>query len=607
MRKLHEQSEPTIKVSPAASAQKNNPRRASHTDPRSPRTELPKLRRASAPSSAPKGSPERQKLPPLRKPANSESPRSERPVPVQHKSTISPEAKKKIGTLKPLPQNASAARRAAAADTAPLKKVTAAPGGAAVRKTPIKKPAKKRSLPYSGASIAMFAGGGSAALLLIIYFIVFAVYNGKFLPNTIVNSINIGGMTAQEAQEALLSNAAMSDLTLVTAKEEAVVFHPQDFDAAYSLPENALDAPAAENHLVWIKKLFSSTEYTVEFDMNYSETKLLEMIRSHDWGSAKSENAYIQKTSSGSYEIVPETMGDRFDSMVLKDYVEQQLQVGSFRITMEDSGCYEPYLADVTAEDLTEKLDICNQFANFTITFDFSDRTKVIDGETIAEWADVNAAGDIVFNEAAIETFVEQMAAETDTYGYPLEFNATLDGLITIPWTDFSNYGWQIAQNSTKEQIIQLLANRESVTVEPIYTDWGSGYCRSGDGVGNTYIEVDISAQHVWVYSGGTLIMESDCVSGMESDSRWATHRGICQLLYMERDAQLTGETWDTTVSYWMPFNYNGEGLHDLGRWAYGGDIYMYNGSHGCVNLPWSFARDLYEFASPGMPVIVHD
>ena len=40
-------------------------------------------------------------------------------------------------------------------------------------------------------------------------------------------------------------------------------------------------------------------------------------------------------------------------------------------------------------------------------------------------------------------------------------------------------------------------------------------------------------------------------------------------------------------VTYWMPFN-GGIGFHDATwRGCFGGQIYIWSGSHGCVNMPY--------------------
>ena len=48
-------------------------------------------------------------------------------------------------------------------------------------------------------------------------------------------------------------------------------------------------------------------------------------------------------------------------------------------------------------------------------------------------------------------------------------------------------------------------------------------------------------------------------------------------------------------------------GFHDAEwQWAFGDDMYIDNGSHGCVNLPLEVAEQLYGFVYPGMPVFVY-
>ena len=75
----------------------------------------------------------------------------------------------------------------------------------------------------------------------------------------------------------------------------------------------------------------------------------------------------------------------------------------------------------------------------------------------------------------------------------------------------------------------------------------------------------------------------------------------------MEEGRTLRGENYATFVNYWMAF-YNHYGLHDATwRREFGGDIYLTDGSHGCVNLPKDKAGELFELVEVGTPVIVYD
>ena len=71
-----------------------------------------------------------------------------------------------------------------------------------------------------------------------------------------------------------------------------------------------------------------------------------------------------------------------------------------------------------------------------------------------------------------------------------------------------------------------------------------------------------------------------------------------------DTDTYLVGPGYRTHVDYWMPFN-GGIGFHDASwRGSFGGSIYLYSGSHGCINLPTSAAATLYENIEAGCPVL---
>ena len=119
-------------------------------------------------------------------------------------------------------------------------------------------------------------------------------------------------------------------------------------------------------------------------------------------------------------------------------------------------------------------------------------------------------------------------------------------------------------------------------------------------------MELNLTAQHLFVIKNGTKVLESDFVSGNVSRN-WTTPPGAFPLTYKTRNATLKGEGYSTPVSYWMPFN-GGIGLHDAPwRNAFGGQIYKTSGSHGCINLPPAIAKQLYEYVDIGFPVLCYN
>lgn len=120
----------------------------------------------------------------------------------------------------------------------------------------------------------------------------------------------------------------------------------------------------------------------------------------------------------------------------------------------------------------------------------------------------------------------------------------------------------------------------------------------------NKYIVVDISSQTINVFNNEKKIMKSNVVTGKTSTP---TYLGDYQIYSKQLNRVLEGPDYSTPVKYWMAFN-GGEGFHDASwRSKFGGDIYINNGSHGCVNLPSNIAKKLYDEVSIGTKVLIKE
>ena len=120
---------------------------------------------------------------------------------------------------------------------------------------------------------------------------------------------------------------------------------------------------------------------------------------------------------------------------------------------------------------------------------------------------------------------------------------------------------------------------------------------------GASYILVDIDNQRVTMYKDGMVLIEDDVVTGTKGTRD--TPKGFFVVDSMQHDAILRGEDYETPVKFWMPFC-DGCGLHDASwRNSFGGNIYEWDGSHGCVNMRFSTAKIIFENAYVGMALIV--
>ena len=125
-------------------------------------------------------------------------------------------------------------------------------------------------------------------------------------------------------------------------------------------------------------------------------------------------------------------------------------------------------------------------------------------------------------------------------------------------------------------------------------------------GAMGTYVYVSIPKQKLTYFVDGKINMSSPVVTGTQGVHD--TPRGSYYINSMSTGTRLKGQGYDVTVQYWMAFIGGSFGIHSAQwRGAFGGNIYQYGGSHGCVNMPVYAAGELFQKVDIGTPVIVGD
>lgn len=233
----------------------------------------------------------------------------------------------------------------------------------------------------------------------------------------------------------------------------------------------------------------------------------------------------------------------------------------------------------------------------------------MLNGNTLRKWLDVDEDGNYSMDEEKFEKkikeYVEKLAEEVDTVGKERPFHTTSGLDVTVTG---GSYGWKINQKKEIKALTENIKNQEIVTRKPKYSS--KELYTENNGLGDTYIEVNLTEQHLYYYQKGNVVMDTPIVSGRMTRDRF-TPPGVYFLTYKTTDRILRGApgpdgqpSYESHVNFWMPFN-GGIGLHDASwRSSYGGTIYKYNGSHGCINLPYSAAKEIYGLIDKETPIV---
>lgn len=257
-----------------------------------------------------------------------------------------------------------------------------------------------------------------------------------------------------------------------------------------------------------------------------------------------------------------------------------------------------------TAVSLKETAEKANSMLELELVYYFCPKggnpsEETIGRELIQSWLVVSEDGQsIVIDANALGEYVSLMDERytiTDGYSNFLTSNGNYVSL-SIP-----REGQQLDTAALFEDISNCILNLTGGNRDALYQSSST----NGLTYEGTYVEIDLDNQYVWYYLDGELILETKCVTGCCNEGNW-TPSGVYTIYNKATDTYLVGEDYKTHVDYWMAFNY-GIGLHDATwRSSFGGTIYYYNGSHGCVNLPHDIAKKLYEYTTVGTHVIVY-
>ncbi|MCB6608613.1 L,D-transpeptidase family protein [[Clostridium] symbiosum] len=460
-----------------------------------------------------------------------------------------------------------------------------------------------------GKKTAVIAACALAAVILAgggIYAGMAQKYKRVFFPNTRINGLDASGRTVAEVKEMISSGINHYVLTIEEREGKEEQITGEEIGLQSKFDGTLEQIVTTQNPYAWLSYQLNPAEYTISTMIEYDEEALTQAAQGLECMDPvlikEPENAYVSDYIPGQgYSIIPETEG----TVVLEDVLKSSLADAIINLkdtlSLEEAGAYkEPEIKQDDAS-LKERVDTMNRFVSTTITYKFGDKTEVLNGDRTHEWLITDEAGNITVDSAQAAAYVAELAAAYNTSNKAKNFKTSYDQTIQVKG---GTYGWKINQSEETAELVNLLQSGQSQEREPVYSQKAAS--RGENDYGNTYVEINLTAQHLYFYKDGNLVVDSDFVSGNLSRG-WGTPAGTYPLNYKQRNAVLKGENYRTPVDYWMPFN-GGIGMHDATwRGTFGGTIYKTNGSHGCINLPHSVAKKIYENISSGIPVICYN
>ena len=392
-------------------------------------------------------------------------------------------------------------------------------------------------------------------------------YTYSYMPGQTINGVDVSFKNSDIVYTELLSEYP-SDIELLTP------------DATYTLPFDFIDVLDAtdvkhNNFSDWlVAKPIIVEPFTVNVDRLTASVSTL---------YKPCTNAALVKGSDGFY-IQEEDYG--FDYVdTLCDYIIECIDQEIYSIDCTD------YIKSpmVTSYSLIDEFDCVKWLNDFSVTYSTG---YTIDYNTLKDY--INGC-DSVIPDDYWDRVLDYLDTAYTTSNKDIQFQSNSMELIDV---SYYTYGHTLDKDRELEFLKKCINDRTSVSNRTPYI---TGY----DNIGNTYLEVSIKDQHLWYYIDGVMFMDSDVVTGTKG--RNDTPTGVFYISECIDGKYLRGADYVTWVDKWMRITNRGHGFHDASwRSQFGSDIYTYDGSHGCINLPKEFAYRLFEHVTVGLPVIIY-
>ena len=465
---------------------------------------------------------------------------------------------------------------------------------------------KKKSLGIKGwaAVLGGIAVAGAAAVT-VMYIQTGKQYRTVFFPNTTINGVDASKKTVDEVKQLIASGIDGYTLTIKERGGAEEVISGDDIGLE-SVFDGSLEKLLEEQEPNdWFRHRKTPQSFEIDTMIQFNEEKLGEVIGAlkcfDEAQVVKPQDAAMSEYVSGQgYSVIPAVEGNELDKEKVAAGAQEAVSGLQRELSLEELDAYvKPGIASDDAE-LLARVQALNRFVNVRVTYTFGDSREVLSGDTIKDWVGIGDDGNAYVSSSAVTEYVKSLASKYDTYNKAKTLNTSYGKTVRITG---GSYGWRIDQAAEADELAAIIRSGESQTREPVYKQ--KAVSHGANDYGSTYVEINLTAQHLFYYKDGSLVVESDFVSGNEAKG-WATPAGVYPLTYKQKDAVLKGEDYKTPVDYWMPFN-GGIGLHDATwRSSFGGTLYKNGGSHGCVNLPHSVAQKIFENISAGTPVLCY-
>ena len=503
----------------------------------------------------------------------------------------------------------SAVSVATAAGAAQPTAVPAGGGPGYVLPPPASDTPEQKQKKKPGIAALIFVGSLLCCAIIAIaaaYFYYADYFSKRFFPGTIINERDVSVLEPAQVKQDIANDIVTYRLDIKELNDVTETITSEDIALAY-VDDGAVDKILEEQDTkFWFLRLLGTKTYEVSTGTTYDREKAEQVVSGLSCLKPENITAPVdaQLVDNGtSFSIQPEVEGNQLDEEKFRTLVFDALDSGKTEVDVVADDCYLHPSVRSDNENLNTRMNEYNAILGVNVYYVFGENTEYVNADTLRPFI-TDDGNHVTLSDDYARKLVYGWGQKYDTFGLAREFTTHSGEVIMLP--EGGDYGWVINKDVTIADVRDAVATQAAGERTPTFLYSAMGW-DNGDITG-TYVEVSISEQHLWCYHNYELVMDTDVVTGLPTSER-ETRRGIYAIDAKKEHAtlgRLDVQGYASPVDYWAPFD-GGRGLHDAPwRGSFGGDIYLYDGSHGCVNIPSQNMAAIFNAIEIGNAVIIY-
>ncbi|WHY86287.1 L,D-transpeptidase family protein [Neobacillus novalis] len=431
----------------------------------------------------------------------------------------------------------------------------------------------------------------------------------RFNSQITINDTKIGGLTADQAikklKTSVLKNRVfVGEQQIFDGKDTQMGFTEEDLPEVKKLLKSQWTFFPSSKEKTYSLLPKKADQYRSQTLKKQVEEKLLSMNK-----NLKAPIDASAKLEQGEIVISNSIDGEQYDiTGLLKDYAEQKYT--------SDIHLKPVFLQPIKADSpiIKEEEKTLQALLGRTVDYNVQGKVYTLNGSELIKNATVTKEMNVTITMSDIKNKIAEINSAQSTLNKNFSFKTHSGSVISVKG---KGYGWALDVGKETTQVQQAFEKGEkSIPAANIYGNgWsneGIGYeTTTNNGIGDTYAEVSIAEQRIWIYKKGKLVLTTQVVTGKHSTGE-DTSPGVWYILYKRTQYTLKGTAvgkgdYAVKVNYWAPFTNSGQGFHDASwRTNWASNAYLTAGSGGCVNTPPNLMKTVYENLSTYDPVVIY-